>query len=98
MQGRWSPYENRKRIASSEWGSALGKAIAERTELSREEATELACQVLSEWQERGGDEEVKGEVVKGLALVTAIGGGILLAIAIGVALIGLIVILLMRVL
>lgn len=97
MQGRWTPYANRKRLASSEWDSALGIAIADATELSVGEAIELAHLALQEWRERGG-EEAKGDLAKGLALVTAIGAGVLFAIAIGVALIALIVILLARVL
>jgi hypothetical protein len=66
---------------------SLTDAIVEASGLPREEAEQLAALALQEWRERGGEEDGRGDTLKGLGLVTAIGGGVLVLLAAVVALI-----------
>jgi hypothetical protein len=60
---------------------SLADAIVEAASLPRDEAEQLATSALQEWRDRGGEEEGRGDTLKGLGLVTAVGGGVLVLLA-----------------
>jgi hypothetical protein len=80
--GRWgTAAPDGKRLPETAQARSLAASIAGATGLPDEEAEQFAETSLREWRGRGGEEEGRGDSLKGLALITGIGGGILLALA-----------------
>jgi hypothetical protein len=62
--------------------STLADAILRAVSIPRDEAQQLGTSAMREWRDRGGESEGRGNAVRGLALISGVGLGL---VALGAA-------------